>query len=805
MYDGIWGDLYVGGQFNTFLDSAFFSLVKISSNGVVSQIGPFNSTSDFVDAMIIYQGKLIIAGQEGDEAIWSWDGTVWDTLAYPFDRDVNALEVFNGELYAAGDFEELGGDSLLHIAKLSGGTWNQVGNTALDGDVRALEAHDGQLFIGGEFEFVGTDSVNHVAVLNGNTWEQLSLGLDGTVNDMLTTPNGLIIVGGFDETADNSMQLFNSTLWDGTSFVQSGFFQEESTGGSFEFFALNIPGYGPAISSGSVTVINPDSYNRSVIKATIRESAEFNGNVLIGKFANTYDSYIEVDGLGKILPGKDGHQIAVAGMNVLIEALGDFVEPQFDGPGFEVPAGSGRSSLFYTSLWAVANNANGLSITRTAYPDPFGNFNIGLLRAGPTANNLDLTYSDRYHEVWKLDNGLVWDHISNWGNPGYVLDRNLAAYPANGNTSNGERLNLAPFEDLNGDGMYQPGQGEFPVFKGDVSTYTVKSDSKSATQPNDNPVGLDVISQNYAFDVPQGDPLYQVMFTENNVINRSGVVYDSLWISFFIDFDIGAPLDDYAGSDSTLNMVFGYNGDNDDQNEVGVLGYGAVPPAQGMVLLNHELSSAVLTDGIFSVDSNLYNNVRGRLADGSPMNSPLSGATQFIFHGDPNDPSAWSEVSAANAPDDRRMFASVGPFLNVQPNQELCFEVAHIYARDSTTSNLSNVALLKQRASAVQSWYDQNTLGCGQYIALSVHEEQPEYDQFKLYPNPALQLTTLLRTGSGEGNILVRNIDGRVLQRYALKPHVRSIDVDVSSFSAGTYLITLYENSVTTTQRLIVE
>lgn len=238
-------------------------------------------------------------------------------------------------------------------------------------------------------------------------------------------------------------------------------------------------------------------------------------------------------------------------------------------------------------------------------------------------------------------------------------------------------------------------------------------------------MGLELHTMDHQYGVPASDLRHHVHFQHYWAINRSQVTYDTLWLMSFTWHAIGVDFEDYVGCDTTLNMGFAYNADAFDQWPSG---YGEHPPALGILALNAPLAAfrpytAGGVSGKPSTPEQYLFAAKGQLLNGSTVVDPITNQESLHWYaGDPADPSQWSEVSEMNYPEDRRTISTYGPWYNVAPGDTVCLDLAFVFAQDTLGDNLSSVTLLKQRAAAVKAWYDQQTLGCGQYIALDVTE-----------------------------------------------------------------------------------
>ena len=97
-----------------------------------------------------------------------WDGLSWQPLGgglYQSDislvGSVNSMTVFDGELVAAGSFDNAGGTHVSNIARWDGAAWRPMGDGFNHG-VQALAVHGDTLFAAGEFDRSGTEPAAHV-------------------------------------------------------------------------------------------------------------------------------------------------------------------------------------------------------------------------------------------------------------------------------------------------------------------------------------------------------------------------------------------------------------------------------------------------------------------------------------------------------------------------------------------------------------------------------------------------------------------------------------------------------------------
>ncbi|MCY7362873.1 MAG: hypothetical protein LH629_12530, partial [Ignavibacteria bacterium] len=246
--------------------------------------------------------------------------------------------------------------------------------------------------------------------------------------------------------------------------------------------------------------------------------------------------------------------------------------------------------------------------------------------------------------------------------------------------------------------------------KGDQYCFFENNDFNQLTNSQDKSLGVEIQTEIFAFN--QVAPLGDALFIDYTIINRSNNTYTDFYMGQWSDLDIGNPLDDFVGTDVGRDMIYGYNGDNDDE---GITGYGINPPAQGIIFLNHPLSKSLSFNNINSlailendiIDEQAHFLLSGKWADGTPLTFGGTGydptSLNFCSYMFPNNTDSafvgqtWSEETASNYPDDRRVIGSTGPFV-LPIGGRIKLSLAYLYAR-GTSGN--SVAELKAAADII--------------------------------------------------------------------------------------------------------
>src|SRR5579863_8442604 len=103
----------------------------------------------------------------------------WSTLGSGTDGVLYALTIYNGNLYAGGNFTMAGGNSASNIAEWNGTNWSALG-AGVNSYVQALAVYNGNLVAGGNFTTAGRDSAYYIAMWDGTNWSTLGGGMNGT-------------------------------------------------------------------------------------------------------------------------------------------------------------------------------------------------------------------------------------------------------------------------------------------------------------------------------------------------------------------------------------------------------------------------------------------------------------------------------------------------------------------------------------------------------------------------------------------------------------------------------------------------
>ncbi len=299
-------------------------------------------------------------------------------------------------------------------------------------------------------------------------------------------------------------------------------------------------------------------------------------------------------------------------------------------PQYFIPKGGTATSMFSGSLWVGGLDVNNqLKLAAIRYRQVGNDYWPGPLTTDGTASvdqetcvNYDKHFLitradvDKFLEWWNSDNKAV-------DFPGYTIPKSITDWPAHGDVAKGQSFYLAPFYDNDGDGYYDPTQGDYPyydldnslcppkdpdpnfvpertmeenlteykvplvgsilsdqVIKGDQTLWWVFNDKgNNHTETQGAPIGMEIRAQAFAFAT--NDVINNMTFYSYEIINRSTFELTKTFFSPWVDTDLGYAWDDYVGCDVLRGLGYCYNGKPVDGNGEPEA-YGAQPPAVGV-------------------------------------------------------------------------------------------------------------------------------------------------------------------------------------------------------------------------------
>lgn len=477
-----------------------------------------------------------------------------------------------------------------------------------------------------------------------------------------------------------------------------------------------------------------------------------------------------------------------------------------------------KTAIYTGALWLWGLDSANHSVTAVqTFPQQTTGAPKTDYSAGPVATNyVDSAYKTKYERLWKLSLATINDHKNHYNAPNYTTPPEILEWPAHGDTSNGESWRLAPFADLNGNNLYEPQAGEYPVIRGDEAVYMIFNDAYRPNYQSPSSLKMEVHLMAYIFE-DSTEAIQNTVFLAYRIINRSGKNLPKLKASLFLDYDLGNGLNDLGGSDSLTNLAYVYNASNRD---VGSLGFGLNPPAVGAKSLNGQAAGALFYENNSQFTGNplnameFANLIQLNWKNGMPLvlESPSGlGSTQ---NGDGYAPgrtpiTSWHYNEASNWYANPDNYADIRGLLAMpttafNAGDELCYDFAVGFAHDSSHQSsfkpYRSVIELKSQMNSVQQFYNSRNFSClDETVAISRQALKP----FVIYPNPASGSLTI------EGNFEIERVklyslSGQQILNKKLNAH-HKVKVNLpQDVAKGIYLVHIISHDQTVKVRKVM-
>lgn len=781
------GQLVIGGRFNAFYWHARNGLQGWDGATLYDYPGAFESSLG-VNAMVVFNGDLVVAGFDTTyQGIARWDGSGWHAMGMEFPNGgIKALCVHAGALYAAGT--QSTSPLRSRVKRWTGDEWVPVG-AEFKGTVSALETYEGRLYAGGTFNQEATMGgyLRRLATWNPWGWMAVAQGLNNDVSALLATPTGMVVGGTFTALGDGTLSLPGWTVFtDGFfgGFAEPSVVPEHVYGPPvYSIVAHPISGF--ILSGGTNTSIWVDGPAVSEIHfGRVRAAVQYGGEILLGGMNG--GSFMPVKGVCKLVEGTDLAYLDIGNIRAGVAPNSKlFHNNRTNRPAFRAPRSGDVHSIRAVSPWLMGMHG-GASHSAA----PYGADQLAS-QAGPHAVWMDADFQERYHQVWKLDQGMIAYHADHWQDPDYEVPYAIRTWPGNGRVANGEPARIAPFADLNGNDLYEPLAGEYPLIRGDQAIYSILH-----SIPSDFWVyplmDLDIGIMVYAFDDSTNADIYNTVFTNFTIINRGSEDYTDVRFGLYTDLELGNADDDHYGCDSLQSLHYVYNADDLDET-AGLPGYGAAIPAQGAMFLNSEMNSFTAP----VINSSLPDHMNGTQLGAPFMQTGYP--SHFQYPG-----GAFTQEAAGELPQDRGSIGSIGP-LTLNMGDTLCVDMAFPFALAPSGNRLESLDALILRSAAIHAWYATQDVNCDEIPNLIAHVKEATRLEMALYPVPAQDQVMVRCPQLNSGaELQLLNGMGQVVRTLAWPAGREEIRVDLNGVPNGLYIVRLSNASDRLTRSLVV-
>jgi hypothetical protein len=231
------GIIYVGGDFTGWNNQAGRDYIAQYNpqTDTWANVGPGGTFNGAVFALAfapngdLYAGGAFqnVGGGAGDYVAY-WNGANWIPVAAGGTPNVYSLTFgLDGTLYIGGNFINWAGLGVNGIVSWNGVAYVAIGTMAggiPTSDVNSLAtAPNGNIVAGGDFVTAGGVTVNDIAEWNGTAWSALGNGFNLDVNVVAVAGDGTVYAGGsFTQDGAAVVTLSYIARWNGTAWSQLG-------------------------------------------------------------------------------------------------------------------------------------------------------------------------------------------------------------------------------------------------------------------------------------------------------------------------------------------------------------------------------------------------------------------------------------------------------------------------------------------------------------------------------------------------------------------------------------------------------
>jgi len=160
-----------------------------------------------------------------------------------------------------------------------------------------------------------------------------------------------------------------------------------------------------------------------------------------------------------------------------INAYGNQFWEGGDSLNFEAPKGSGKHTIFSSSLWVGGlDNSSNLHLAGERYRNHGEDYFVGPIM---DSTAYSISQDTLWNKAWKISKAEVDYHMNHWWVGGYVPIPDILTWPGNGNTALGQATQLAPYIDNNSDGIYNPYDGDCPLMRGHECIFFIYNDDRN--------------------------------------------------------------------------------------------------------------------------------------------------------------------------------------------------------------------------------------------------------------------------------------------------------------------------------------
>ncbi|MCT4663717.1 MAG: hypothetical protein N4A45_00620, partial [Flavobacteriales bacterium] len=370
--------------------------------------------------------------------------------------------------------------------------------------------------------------------------------------------------------------------------------------------------------------------------------------------------------------------------------------------GFEesqIPKGSNRSTIFSQDLWLGALLSD--SSIKVSGELTYSKIELGKRKAGISDSERNTSSKKA---VWKIYRQEIIKHRKQYKDPEYIMHESILNWPAKKSTDIVNEDELAPFQDMNNNGYYDPENGDFPLIRGEQAVFTIfhYDDPNNSNALN----GVQVNLMLYGF-INRGTILDDIIFANYKIINKNKEDFLDFRLGNLNNYSLGQGVVRQIASDSTTNSFFAYNqkflSPNNGVDQTPVYGVRSLSNT-----LDYSFSLRRITNspiGIPQTKEDFWNYLNGRFKDSTTIADHYQSheSNKFMYPVGKN----WTIPGYS-------LEFNVGIHnLGALPaGESTCIDMAYILASNTQKSTPKTIEKFRKMAAGVKTIYDYDYSGC---------------------------------------------------------------------------------------------
>jgi hypothetical protein len=435
------------------------------------------------------------------------------------------------------------------------------------------------------------------------------------------------------------------------------------------------------------------------------------------------------------------------------------------------------------ALWLSGYDAGGnLHVAAQTYRNRGIDYWPGPLDA---SGNLSESVAGDWAKIWRVSREEINTFKGKTRHDAFTTPPSILQWPGKGNVHargrNGIPLtvttDMAPFVDLNGDGMYEPFEGEYPDVPGDEAMWWVFSDNgPTHSSTKGLPLKAEVHAMSYAYR--RGTLMDYVVYYEYEVVNKSGEDYHDVRMGLWNAGENGMAIyEDYIAFDSVRRMGGIFYQYEKDWSGTGSPDNGIIPRpfATGITIVSmpgdapwryvpaDSYTFLPVWRGYPTADTQYNHLMRRKNTDGTAFDMP---------------PAGWTECATGRRTENRYTVLSTNDFgLGAGKKAKAVFALVV----DTTAKNCPLYTLDTLHMVADTAWQLYHT-------QVGVPAVGQATAALQVHPNPATHTLHVAGMVGGVTHITVYNVLGQAMGP-AVAVRGTEATIDVRHLPAGTYVV----------------